>query len=137
MPRIALGLLCASVLLAIRRSGAEPIRVEANRMAEITFTAKKNYEDPFNQVVLNATFKDPTGQLVRVPAFWAGGNTWKVRYASPRPGTHRYRSECSVGDDAGLHGLEGGIEVLPYRGENPLFKHGPIRVAREHRHLEY
>src|ERR1043166_8398214 len=127
------GLVCAWLSPVTMLCAAEPIRVEANRMVEITFTAKKNYEDPFNQVVLNATFKDPTGQLVRVPAFWAGGNTWKVRYASPRPGTHRYRSEGG----AGLHGLEGDIEIVPYHGETPLFRHGPIRVARERRHFEY
>jgi hypothetical protein len=33
-----------------------------------------------------------------VPAFWAGDATWRVRYASPPTGTHRYRTECSDAD---------------------------------------
>ena len=27
--------------------------------------------------------------------------------------------------------------ALPYRGENPLFQHGPLRVSRNRRYLEH
>ena len=29
------------------------------------------------------------------------------------------------------------MEVLPYKGENPLFQHGPLRVSRNRRYLEH
>ncbi len=111
--------------------------VEANRMVELTFTAAKTHDDPFNTVELDVTFTDPDGKTVSVPAFWADGDVWRVRYASPRVGTHGYRTQCSDPTDEGLHGREGKITVRPYDGDNPLYKHGPIRIADDHRHFAY
>ena len=99
--------------------------------------AKANPADPFNEISLDVLFTDPDGKLLRVPGFWDGGNIWKVRYASPLTGIHRYRTECHRKGEFDLDGLTGQIEVIPYRGENPLFKHGPIRVAADHRHFEH
>ena len=106
-------------------------------MVELTFNAARAYADPFNQVTLDAVFRDPQGKELRVPAFWAGSNVWKVRYASPVTGTHRFRSECSEAGDAGLHGVGGRVEIKPYRGANPLYTHGPLRVASNHRYVEH
>jgi hypothetical protein len=39
--------------------------------------------------------------------------------------------------DAGLDGVSGTIEIAPYKGNNPLFVHGPIRVAADKRHFEH
>ena len=72
-----------------------------------------------------------------MPAFWAGTNVWKVRYASPVVGMHRFRSECSVTGDRGLHGVTGKVDVKPYHGRNPLYAHGPLRVASNRRYLEH
>lgn len=72
-----------------------------------------------------------------MPAFWDGGQVWKVRYASSRIGTHRFQTICSDSADHGLSGVYGSLEVTPYRGKNALFKHGPVRVAGDHRHLAY
>src|SRR5207244_1534174 len=82
-------------------------------------------------------FIDPKGQELRVPAFWAGKNVWKVRYASPVVGTHSFQSECSEAGDKGLHGIRGKVEVKPYSGQNLLYVHGPIRVAANHRFFEH
>jgi hypothetical protein len=104
---------------------------------EITFTAQRSYADPFNEVTLDVNFITPRGQELRVPAFWAGGSRWKVRYASPVVGTHVFRTECSDPRDKGLHGIAGNVEVRPYTGANPLYVHGPLRVAAGSRYLEY
>ena len=109
----------------------------ANVMAEFTFTAARSHADSFNTVTLDAVFVDPQGKEFRVPAFWAGANVWKVRYASPILGTHRFRTECSDGDDPGLHHVAGSLEVIPYRGKNTLYAHGPLRVTSDRRFLEH
>ncbi|MDB6168921.1 MAG: alpha-L-rhamnosidase family protein [Verrucomicrobia bacterium] len=109
----------------------------ANAPVELTFTAEGLYVDPFNQVVLDAVFTDPAGGIFRVPAFWAGSNRWKVRYASSLTGSHAYRTECSIPADGGLHALTGKIEIAPYRGKNPLYAHGPVQVASDRRHFEH
>lgn len=109
----------------------------ANVPTEISFAARNEPADPFNQVLLDVIFTAPDGVAQRVPAFWAGGKTWKVRYASAQPGTHRWRSECSDGKDAGLHEVRGTVQVVPYRGTNPLFRHGPVRLAEDRRYFEH
>ena len=108
---------------------------EANRVVEVMFTAAKKHDDPFNSVDLDVTFTAPDGKTYIVPAFWAGGDVWRVRYASPQIGSHAYRTHCSDPDDAGLNGREGPFKIRPYEGDNPLYKHGPIRVAADHRHF--
>ncbi len=109
----------------------------ANVMVEVTFESAKKYDDPFNEVTLDVVFVDPAGKEYRVPAFWAGGTSWHVRYASGTPGVHRYETHCSDPANSGLNGQKGTIEVVPYRGTNRLYHHGPLRVATDRRHLEH
>ena len=108
-----------------------------NCMTEISFVSDKRYPDPFNDVALDVVFTDPDGAEHRVPAFWSGEATWRARYASARVGAHRYRTACSDESDAGLHGREGEVEVVPYDGENALLERGRLRVAGDRRHLEH
>jgi hypothetical protein len=104
---------------------------------EITFTAQRPHADPFNEVTLDVRFTAPDKTVKIVPAFWAGGAVWKARYASGLVGLHRWQSVCGDTSEAGLHGVSGVVEVTPYRGSNPLFKHGPLRVAADRRHFEH
>jgi hypothetical protein len=134
----ACGLFCVVVLSVFpANAGAAERQVEANRMVEFLFTSEKDYDDPFNSVELTALFRTPQGQKLRVPAFWAGGRLWKIRYASAAIGVHTFRTECSDTTNGKLHGASGRVDVLPYRGNNPLYRHGPIRVAADHRHFEH
>ena len=128
----------ASCFVAIVPAAAEEAhRTAANQAVEIAFTSQKAYADPFNQAELDVLFTEPGGRQLRVPAFWAGGTTWRVRYASAALGVHGYRTECSDRANAGLHGIEGKVEVTAYQGDNPLYRHGPIRVAADRRHFEH
>jgi hypothetical protein len=108
-----------------------------NCATEWSCSSGKKYRDPFNEVQLDVIFKEPDGQEVKVPTFWAGGQVWRVRYASSKVGTHRYRTVCSDTKNSDLDGQEGTLEVMPYEGNNPLLKHGPLRVAADRRHLEH
>jgi hypothetical protein len=130
----------AAILLLVSLAAlpaADPQRTQAGVPAEITFTAGQVHRAPFAGVTLDVVFTDPAGVAKTVPAFWAGGRQWKVRYSSPVPGTHRYRTQCSETGDAGLHGLEGRVEITTYTGDNPLYRHGMIRIARDQRHFEH
>ena len=114
-----------------------PCVVEQSRVAELKLTAAQEHADPFNTVQLDALITDPQSVEHRVPGFWAGGREWRVRYASGLVGQHSYRTECSEAGDAGLHGVTGTIGVVPYTGTDPLYRHGPLRVAEDHRHLAH
>ncbi|MFI5356529.1 MAG: DUF4038 domain-containing protein [Opitutales bacterium] len=119
------------------KSAKLQVTTPANVPLELTLTAVQTHADPFNTVVLDVTFVDPRGREFRVPAFWAGANTWKIRYASPVTGRHTFRTECAPATDAGLHGIAGTVEVVPYEGENPLYRHGPLHVSGNRRYLEH
>ncbi len=139
MTRSALGLITLGLLLAL---GAAPFagaarQVETNTMLELTFHTQEQYSNPFTDVVLDVVFTAPDGTQKRVPAFWAGGGTWKVRYASPVTGIHQYRTECNQPQDAGLHEVGGEADITRYAGDNPLLRHGPIEVAGDNRHFAH
>ena len=72
-------------------------------MVEITFTANQDYRDEFMKSPSTPCLR-PRGRTLEVPAFWAGGRAWKVRYASTAVGA-RWRSICSVPGRRGLHGI--------------------------------
>ena len=109
----------------------------ANVVIELNLTARGESADPFNEIVLDVVFTAPDGATRKVPGFWAGGRSWKVRYASPQAGTHRWRSACSDVKDQGLHDQRGVIEVTPYRGNNPLLQHGPVQLSANRRYFAH
>jgi hypothetical protein len=111
--------------------------IHQNQTAEWSFTSAKSRRDPFNEVELSAGFEGEDGEKRLVPAFWAGGRTWRVRFSSPAPGKHHFRTVCTDPSDSGLHGQEGDCQVRAYAGSNPLYRHGPIRVAASRRHFEH
>jgi len=111
-------------------------RVEANRVAEISLVSERIYQNPFMEVTLDAIVTQPDGKQLHVPAFWAGGKRWCFRYASPRPGPVTWRTVCSDAANTRLHGVEGTMEVVSYSGDNPLYRHGPIRVAKNRTYFE-
>lgn len=108
-----------------------------NHVAEWTYVSGRPYRDPFDEVVLDVRFVDPTGQEQVVPAFWAGEQTWRVRYASSQIGVHRFCTLCSDPRNPDLHGREGVFQVTPYAGRDLLLRRGRLRVAEGRRHLEY
>ncbi|MBC9867591.1 MAG: DUF4038 domain-containing protein [Opitutae bacterium] len=123
---------------ALNRSGQAAVdNIEANRVAEISFQAEKSRGNPFLEIELDVVFTDPEGMQKTVPAFWAGGDDWKVRYASPILGAHSYRTQCSDTRDKGLHGIEGRVEIKSYYGENALYRRGPIQVSPYGRYFEH
>ena len=111
--------------------------VMENCVTEWAYSSGKVYRDPSSEVELDIVFTDPGGDEHIVPAFWAGEQTWRVRYSSPLTGLHHYRTVCSDSGNADLHGQTGTLQVSPYEGQNPLMMHGPLRMAADRRHLEY
>lgn len=105
-------------------------------MTEWSFASGRAYPDPFD-VTVDVLVTTPSSAELRVPAFWAGESTWRVRFSSGEIGRHAWRSVCSDEANPDLHGVEGEIEVAEYEGANPLLAHGPLQVAAGRRHLEH
>lgn len=108
-----------------------------NCPTEWAYSSGSAYADPFNDIDLDVIFVDPTGVEVRVPAYWAGDQTWGVRFAPHVTGTYRYYTACSDPENRDLHGREGTLAVAPYGGTNPLFRHGPLEVSDDRRYLQH
>ena len=104
---------------------------------EWSFRAAKACDDPFNKIDLDVVVTGPSGQAMTMPAFWSGGDVWRVRFAAQEPGAHTWRTVCSDASDEGLHGVEGSLTARPYEGCNPLLAKGAVRVAASQRYLEH
>ena len=109
----------------------------ARQVTEWSFTSGKRYRDPFNEVDLDVTFEGPANRRLQVPAFWAGENTWRVRFAPPVPGNWTWRSSCTDASNSDLHGKSGTLLAQPTESQNPLHRHGSVRVAAGTRHFEH
>ena len=112
-------------------------RGRQNQVLEFSLQSACPYERPCWDVEVEAHIKDSRARTKVVPAFWAGGDEWRVRFSSPEPGAFSFVTECSDKTNTGLHGQRGTLRVDPYEGDNPLYAHGPIRVHRDHRYLEH
>lgn len=113
------------------------LHTRRNCVIEWAYTSGKPYADPFNDVELDVIVADPDGREVCVPAFWAGDQTWRVRFAPRQIGQHTFRTVCSDASNPDLHGQTGTILAGRYDGANPLLRHGFLRVAADRRHLEH
>jgi len=103
---------------------------------ETSYESKKKYANPFTDLQVDITFRSGDREWV-VPAFWAGGGTWTVRFAPPVLGEYTFRLASSDPANADLNGHEQALRVTPYTGDNPLLKHGPLRVSADKRHFEH
>lgn len=108
-----------------------------NLVNEWSFQSRTHYSDAFNDLELDLIVNGPQGQSWRVPAYWAGGDEWRVRFSPPLPGTYTYQTVCSDVENLDLHHQEGTLLAVPYSGTNPLLANGPLRVASNHRTLEH
>ena len=108
---------------------------EANVAVEVLFLAERDYGNPFLDVTLEMVVTDPGGTQKTIPGFWAGNNRWKVRYASPRVGLHRYRTQCSKVDAELVPAIVGAwgradCDAMKHVGVDGLKRHWRYLVAR-------
>ena len=100
---------------------------------ELTFESRQPHHDPFWDVDLRVELTAPSGRSFSVDAFWDGGQIWRARMRHDEVGEWQWRSVASDPNEAGLHGRSGSLTCLPYEGPNPVYRHGPVRVADDGR----
>jgi hypothetical protein len=104
---------------------------------ERSFESAANYANPLQEAALAAVFSAPSGAKFRVPGFWDGGKTWRVRFAPTQTGKWRFESSCSDAGNKGLHQQSGEFTVTAAVGATSLAKHGPITVSADGRYLAH
>jgi len=130
MASLALGL---CVLTEAVANGAAIAQWE---VFETSWETKKAYANPFTDIEVNGVFQQSAKQWI-VPAFWAGGGKWTVRFAPPTQGEYRFHVECTDKANPDLNGSEQTLRVSEYKGHNRLLKHGFLRVSADKRHFEH
>ncbi|WP_432510454.1 apiosidase-like domain-containing protein [Kineococcus sp. SYSU DK001] len=101
---------------------------------EVALTATAPHADPYPGVDVEVVFTHTSGRVVRRPAFWDGGSTWRARFcAAGLAGTWAWTASASV-DDPGLTGT-GTLEVPAGAGDGVFEQHGFWRLSDEGRHL--
>ncbi|NJN82357.1 MAG: DUF4038 domain-containing protein [Caldilineaceae bacterium] len=98
---------------------------------EAAFAGEREYADPIRNLTLTVDFAGPADAHRRVDAFWDGGRTWRVRFSPPVSGEWRYTTSCSDPSAAGLHGQSGSFTAMPYAGDLPLLRHGPVSTSAD------
>lgn len=102
---------------------------------EHAFESTKSYEDPYRDVRLLIHFRGPNGASFWNYGFWKEGHTFIIRAAFPSAGTWRWESFCSDNSNKSLHRRKGKVVVKPYRGKNPLYQKGFLKVSADKRML--
>jgi len=118
-------------------ASAQQLTVSQNEVIQWSYVSQKTYQDPFWEVDLDLVVKKPDGSQQVVPAFWAGANTWTIRYSASETGNYSFTTRCSDSKNKDLHAQKGQVKVVAYQGENPLYKHGTIKVSEDQSHFEH
>ena len=124
--------MCA--LIGFQAHGAE--HAQQWSVFETSYESEKAYSNAFMDVEVNVVFSQGGKQWL-VPAFWAGGSKWTVRFSPPTQGKYEYRVECSDKSNTGLNGTDRTLQVAAYNGDNPLLKHGFLKISADKRHFEH
>ncbi|MBN1420528.1 MAG: DUF4038 domain-containing protein [Planctomycetes bacterium] len=104
---------------------------------QASLESARPHADPYASVTLSVTYAGPGGATIRGFGFWDGERTYAIRCRFPSPGRWTWRTTSSDRSDAGLHDRSGAIDVVAYEGENPLRRHGSLRVSPNGRFLEH
>jgi hypothetical protein len=102
---------------------------------EITLTSQSSYENGYTDINAWAHFTNGKGDTLTRPAFWDGGNIWKIRFSPPDTGTTWSWTFFSIPQDNGLSGRKGSLKSVAYTGSNNLLKHGLMRISDKKRNV--
>lgn len=117
-------ILCSGCTKEAEHTGAEQWTT-----SEIVLTSERDYLNGYTDVEVWAIFSNENNDSIKRPAFWDGGNTWKLRFAPPDTGSIWRWKTYSEPADKGLSGKTGSIRSLTYTGNNKLIKHGLLKMS--------
>lgn len=126
-----------AVLVASAAFAGAPERPHVWQRWEQALTSAHAYANPYADVTVQVTYSGPGGRVMHTYGFWDGDSTFRLRCAFPVAGTWRWETSCSDVGNAGLHQQRGTVQVSPYRGPNPLYRHGFLKVSDDRRFLAH
>ena len=136
MTRLWLGIGIVVLLAVAVRANAEQ-QIGSSRVAEIALVSEKTYHNPFQEIELDAMVTQPDGSQLRGAGILVRQQSVVFPLRLPNAGADHVADGCSDTGNPKLHGVAGKIQVVADTGDNPLYRHGPIRVAKDRRHFEH
>jgi len=130
-------LLTTFISLSAKGTNKKPEQIQQWLVKEFFFVSAKTYKNGFSDVNLDVVFSHSNGIKFRVPAFWDGGNIWKVRFAPTQVGEWTYRTVCSDSANHSLHNQTGVLLCSKYRGTLDIYKHGFVKTLPDIKYLVY
>ncbi len=134
---------CVALLLAVVPAAQSatkgikmPVAPKWSRF-EHTFRSSVVYTNPLQEATLTVMFTSPQGEISRVPGFWDGGRTWRVRFSPAQPGHWTFQSTCSDARNEGLHQQTGEFTCTSALGQSRFDEHGLVRVSHDQQRLEF
>ena len=134
--RLVAGVFMAVAVMSVVRLPAGEPSVPVWHTFEQSLTSTQPHDDPFGGVAVDVVFTTGT-QAWKVPAFWAGGDSWTVRFAPPVAGEYRFRVEATGPANGGFHDGERSFTATQPAGRNQLLLHGFPRVAADGRRFAH
>ncbi len=136
-------LLCALAWLALpmasqaaTNSTPAPVVPKYSRFDK-SFSSTVAYGNPPADATLTVVFTSPQGDTTKVPGFWDGGRTWRVRFSPDLAGKWSFKTACSDAKNSGLNNVTGQFLCTAAVGKSRFELHGPLQVAPDRRHLEH
>ncbi|MCC6699672.1 MAG: DUF4038 domain-containing protein [Candidatus Hydrogenedentes bacterium] len=128
-------------LMAAGAGGETPkparIKTRQHCVVEIEWRSTSSYADSYNEVEVDVTCTRPDGTTFTSPAFWAGGDRWVFRFAGDQLGEYQLKSSSNQTGDTDLHARKATVTVTAAEGDDPLLRHGRVKVAANKRYLEH
>ena len=128
-----------AVAMAAGIVSCSPDQVHVYEVVEESYTAANTYDNPYMEVDLWIDLNGPEGQTFRIPAFWDGGQSFKVRMIATTPGIWTWSTGNMTGDK-GLDNKKGSFSAVEWteqeKAENPN-RRGILRAAANGHSLEY
>jgi Protein of unknown function (DUF4038)/Domain of unknown function (DUF5060)/Putative collagen-binding domain of a collagenase len=132
LPTLTLAAVLTLVSTTMRLPAADA-SVALHQRFETSFESAVAYGNPLQEASLTATFTSPSGAKLKVPGFWDGGKTWRVRFAPGQLGRWTFETTCSDGANKSLHQQRGEFTATAARSSTALAQHGAIAMSDDDR----
>jgi hypothetical protein len=129
--------LLAGFCLQLSAFNAPAASVATFSRFEQSFASATDYANPVQEASLTVTFTSPKGDAVKIPGFWDGAKTWRVRFIPTQPGSWKFETTCSDTKNAGLHQQSGSFTAGAASGSNRFAQHGPVEVTPDGRSFQH
>lgn len=127
-------LLIFSFLLIIHYSEAQ---VQVWQKWTKVFKSEKQYSNPYADLTVKAEFSGPDNLKYIVNGYWTGDSNYAISFSFPKPGNWTWKTICNDEGNGGLHLQSGEVKVKKYRGKNPLYRNGFLKVGENKRYLAF